>query len=496
MQSLTKKSKIMQNFNGDGLKARLLKGGALLGAGNGMEQALRLGRNMLLARILAPEAFGLMAIILAINAAMESFTQIGIREAIVQNRNSENDTYLNASWWLAFARSVGLLVVGLIASPWIGDFYHISANVFLLQLSFLAILFNGSFSSKAYIALKKMEYSKWVMINHGGGACGILTAIACSLAFHNVLALVVGFVVEAAARCLLSFIICPYVPRLRFSEEHSTALFAYAKGMFGLPILYLVFAQAPIFVLAKVVSPVELGLYSLTASLAQAPVLMAATLMNQMLMPAFSSRKDDKEWLNRTILITTRTMVSVGLPITLFVTLYSGDLLSVIYGSRYTAAAAPFAILFASALLGAFSIPIINVYLAIGQPRLHRRFSCIRAVLVVLLVYPAVKMFGMSGAAATGFIAMAIGYVFQVMRMRRLTNLDVLKYFGCFLFAAGLAVLVYPVWLATNGVFPNDPMKNLLFGIIACAVAYGLLGAAVLKSSRLRNIFWGRESVQ
>jgi hypothetical protein len=105
-------------------------------------------------------------------------------------------------------------------------------------LAFLAILFNGALSARAYIALKKMEFNKWVIIFHGGGIVGILTSVILSFILQGVLALVAGFVVEAAVRCILSFIICPFIPRFKFAEEHLITLFAYARGMFGLPILY------------------------------------------------------------------------------------------------------------------------------------------------------------------------------------------------------------------------------------------------------------------
>jgi O-antigen/teichoic acid export membrane protein len=474
MKRLTNKFKILQNFSGDGFKARLLKGGALLGAGNGMEQALRLVRNMLLARILAPEAFGLMAIILAVNSAMESFTQIGIREAIVQNKHSEDVRYLNAAWWLAFGRSVGLLVVGLLASPWIGKFYGISENIGLLQLSLLAILFNGAVSAKAYIAQKKMEYSKWVVIMHGGGACGILTAIACSIVFHNVLALVVGFVVEAGARCLLSFILCPYVPRFRFSLEHSTSLFRYAKGMFGLPILHFIFTQSPIFVLAKVVSPAELGIYSLAASLAQAPTQMAITLMNQVLMPAFSSRQDNKEWLNQAILKTTRLVVYLCIPAGVYVCFYSHDILSLVYGSQYAVASIPFSILVITTLLSAFTSPIVNVYLALGQPRLHRLFSGIRAFIIMLVIYPAIIMFGLTGAALAALFSMAVSYQFQVARIHGLTNLNTVQYYRIFFNALVASLAVPVVWVCTNNVFSQKTTINLISGFLGCCLVYGL----------------------
>ena len=99
-------------------KGRAAPGGLWLGAGSGSEQCLRLARNMILTRVLAPEAFGLMAIVLSVNAAFESFTQIGIKEAIIQNPNGHEKAYLNGAWWLSLGRSLALYLLVFCAAPY------------------------------------------------------------------------------------------------------------------------------------------------------------------------------------------------------------------------------------------------------------------------------------------------------------------------------------------------------------------------------------------
>ena len=115
MQQITNKIKLLAS--GNSLKARAMKGSFWLGLGSGSEQGLRFLRNIILVRILAPEAFGLMAIVLAVNAAFESFTQIGIKDAIVQNPRGEDDTYLNIAWFMAFGRLILLFITGTFVLP-------------------------------------------------------------------------------------------------------------------------------------------------------------------------------------------------------------------------------------------------------------------------------------------------------------------------------------------------------------------------------------------
>ncbi|MCK9417957.1 MAG: oligosaccharide flippase family protein [Nitrospirae bacterium] len=488
MLRIINKIKSHKLFNADGLKSRLLKGGMWLGAGGAIEQGLRLVRNMILTRILIPEVFGLMAIILAINAALESFTQVGIKEAIIQNPDSEDETYLNGAWWLSFGRSIGLFIMGVVGSLWIVEFYHIQKDLFTLQVSFLVILFNGALSARAYIALKKMEYKKWVYIYSGGGIIGIVVSIILSFIFHNVMALVIGFIFEAGARLVISFIMCPFIPRLKFKEEHLKSLYAFARGMFGLPILYFIYAQAAIFVMGKTLTKSEVGLYSMAFSLAQAPSMLIINMLNQILMPAFSSRQKDNNWLNINTLKSTRLFVILGMPACFFAALYSREILSIIYGRQYAVMSIPFAILFTTTLLGAFSSPMVNVYMAIGKPSLQRLFSGIRAALIIVLIYPAVKEFGSIGAASVVFLSMTISYIFQVIRMNKLTGLDIMKYWKIFIHGTGIAFIVIIMWLLTYNVFSRNPINNLIFGFIGCVVAYGIIGMVYFKSGRTKEV--------
>ncbi|KKQ26769.1 MAG: Membrane protein involved in the export of O-antigen and teichoic acid [Candidatus Magasanikbacteria bacterium GW2011_GWC2_37_14] len=472
--------KIRKIFTNTSLKSRVLKGGFWLGLGGSFEYGLRFLRNIILARILAPEAFGLMAIILAVNAALESFTQIGIKEAIIQSPDGEEDSYLNGAWWLSFVRAIGLFAIAMLSVPFIASFYNVPQNTIMFRISFFTILFNGTLSARAYIAQKKMDYKPWVIISSGGGTIGILAAIGLSLWLHSVWALVIGYVLEAAARCFISFIVCPFLPRLQFRKEHSQALITFSRGMFGLPILLFVFTQADIFVVGKLLSKKELGLYSMALSLAQLPIFLVSTIINPILMPVFSEKQHDKDWINRTLMLSTRIIVLAGTPVACFMALYGRNLLTIIYGHEYVSVAIPFAILLGSTILRAASNPIANVYLAVGQPQLQRYFTGIRAVLMTLMIYPAVKLFGLTGAASAGLIAMIFGYIVQIVRVQAVTNLDTVKYGMIFLHGLLLSLLVIIVWSVAHQT-ASAPLHDILIGLISCVALYGIVGVVTRR---------------
>lgn len=453
----------------DNLKTKATLGTIWLGAGNGFEQGLRLLRNMILTRLLAPEIFGVMAIVIAINTAFQSFTEIGIKQAIIQNPKGQERTYLNGAWWLSFLRAVGLYFLAFAAIPYVSKFYDNPELLPLMRIAFLSLLFNGLMSSRAYVAMKQMDFMKWVIIRHGGGALGIIITIALAFVMRNVWALVIGFTLEAAVRCILSFIICPFRPGFKFEKESLHALLRYSRGMVGLPIFTFIFMRADVFVVGKFCTASDLGLYTMAVGLANLPIQFS-TILAEIMMPAFSKIHTDMKRINQLILKITSVITLFGFPVLIFVILCGKDILSIIYGAQYAQVAVPFAIVFATAVIRICSRPIVTVYFAIGRPGLNRIFVVIRAILIVIIIIPAVKNFGLTGAAMAGFIA-SLSYIFQVFQIRSITDINLYQYSLVYLRALTISIGGIIVWLVAHAIMPSIPFSNLIAGFLSFLLA-------------------------
>src|SRR5580704_9176726 len=90
----------------DGLRAKAMRGGTWLGVGSVAEQAVRFARNMVLTRLLAPGAFGAMAIVMSCSAIVGALVDVQQRSAVIQNPRGREDAYLNAGWWMGMSREI------------------------------------------------------------------------------------------------------------------------------------------------------------------------------------------------------------------------------------------------------------------------------------------------------------------------------------------------------------------------------------------------------
>lgn len=478
--------KAIQGFlHNDSLKSKIFKGSFWLSVGGGAEHILRFLRNMLLTRILAPELFGELANILAINAAFESFTQLGIREAIIQNPRGKEPTYLNIAWWISITRALLLFIAGFLLAPLIANFYKDQSLVAYMRVSFLTIIFNGAMSIRSFTLLKDMKCTRWTIINNGGGILGIFCTIMLSLLYHNIWALVIGYVAESVFRFVLSFCLCFYLPGLKFDKRDTVSLIKFSKGIFGLPIFFFIFRKIDVFVLGKIVSSVSLGIYSMISALAEIPSLFINMALSPMLLPVFSKITNDKKRINR-YLIDLNTLIWVTfLPILAFLW-FSGDvILLYVYGKEYSSQALVFFILFLSTFCRILSLPISNFYIAMGKPENQRFFLIVRVVIMLSVIFPMVKACGPTGAAVSSLLSNIVAYFLQFFYIRKFIDIRISQYLIKMIKSSIIIIPVILPPLVLMKSIPGNQIISMISGICGMVTSYGLLFWIFLKKRAL-----------
>jgi lipopolysaccharide exporter len=281
-------SRLKHQFYGSRLHARIVRGGVWLGTASLTAQAIRFGRNIVLVRVLAPESFGIMAIVLSISSMMDAFTEIGMKEALIQNQRGQERGYVNSAWWLGFARSLIIYALVFALAPKVAAYYALPSLSPLIRVALFALVFTGAISPQAFVALKQLNYKRWAVIQYGSSIAGTLLTVGLALLFRSVWGLALGFVAESASRCILSYALCPFRPSFRIQTDAARDLLRFSRGIFGLSFLNFIFSRSDVFVLGKMISSAQLGIYTIGIYLAQVPASFALEWLAQIFMPLFS----------------------------------------------------------------------------------------------------------------------------------------------------------------------------------------------------------------
>lgn len=420
----------------------------MLAAGTLVERLARFGRNMVLTRIIAPDQFGLMAIVLATIALFEAITEVGVSQAVIQNRRGKLPEFLNVAWWINTVRGLAIFVIAAPLSPLIADFYSEPTLAPILVVAFSSMVFAGMTSPKVYALQRQFRFGESVAITQGAGLLGTGLTLVLGMVWQNVWALVIGTVFEAFVRFVLSFVLCPIRPSLRIDKQSRRELFAFTKGMMGLAFMTFLVSQADIFVLGRVASTQVLGLYSMAVTLAMFPQSLFAKIVQPLVVPILTAFQDSIEQMRAAYLRLERLVWLFGLPMAATMTVAAKPLLTVVYGLPYAAVAVPFGVIAFYSVVYMASMVSFSVYLAMARPELQRSFTLLRALLLVASIYPLSVTFGPVGAASSVLGALVLAMLLQVRNLKRVIGLGFVEYLGT-LRAGVLAGLVVGalVWL-------------------------------------------------
>jgi O-antigen/teichoic acid export membrane protein len=467
---------------GDNLRAKTTRGAALLGSASLGEQASRFARNMLLTRILAPSAFGTMAIVMSSASIVGSLTDVGLRVSVIRNPRGREPAYLNAAWWLAMGRSLGVYAIIFIMAPLVARFYGNVELSALLRVALLGALLEGAMSPRSCLPQKDMKFGRWAAISNGGAVCGVILTVILSFIIPDVWALAIGYCSENVFRCLLSYILCPGLPSFGWDRAAARDLLSYSRGAYGLSFLNLIFTRTDIFVLAKLYSPTALGLYTMAVYLVQTPTGFIQNMVGSTLLPAFAHVQEDHKRLNRVLLEATSWLVVLGLPVVVVIWLYAPSVLRLTYGARYVKSAGPLTVAAAVACLSILNGVITDAFSALGRPALHRRAVAASAVIMIVAIYPASKMLGVVGAQIAALLAIGTSYFLQIVRIRTLTGLDLGRY-GMAFVRVGLvcaAILCGGLGIRHLGL-AEGIAAQIALGLCAFLIAYGICVPSVLR---------------
>ena len=440
-----------------------------------------------------------MVLILSLLSFFETVMEVGVRKSVVQSKDGDTPEYLNMAWWFQGVRSILMYLIAYLASPWLSRFYF-SDKVEILQIyspdelcvllrvAFLYILLNGFTSPKMQILTREFRFFKKMILSQGTVAAGTIVTIILAFTVRNVWAIVIGYLAGMFLLFVFSYIACSFKPRFSLHKESLSAIYQYARGMAGLPILTYFAFNADILVLGKVSGTAMVGMYGMAMVIANTPRDLFSKIISPVLLPAFAEKQTNNESMCRAILTLTRTMVLLLLPGAALAAWCGKTILTIVYPAKYAQVAMVFGVLCFYIVVVIQTIPLAQVFYGIGKPAQQRLFVVFRTILMVVLMYPVVKAFGLMGAAGTLLIVNTAGLSFQVWLLKRDIDLKPSRYAAAWLPGLAAAAIQSIILFAAITFWPGKQYLHLGIGVVSClAIIAGAIFFQIRKGIFLKS---------
>jgi O-antigen/teichoic acid export membrane protein len=352
----------------DGLKARSLRGGAV----TVVAQAAKYGVDVLavavLARLLTPEDFGLVAMVAALLGFLAAFKDAGLSTATVQSARLSHEQ-VSALFWLNVALCLVLVAAVAAASPGVAWFYGDERLVGISLALGASFFFSGLTVQHAALLRRQMRFREVAFVEVGAHLVGTAAAVAAALRGWGYWALVVRALATPCALMLAVWAATPWRPAAPWRARDARNLVRFGGYLAAFRVVNHLGRNLDNVLVGRFLGGAALGLYSKAYGLLMLPLRMVNDPVSDVALPALSRLHSDPARMRSYYYKALGVVVTLSMPVVAWVAAVADSFVLTLLGDQWLAAVDVFRILTIPAFIGTFNVATGWVFVSSGHVR-------------------------------------------------------------------------------------------------------------------------------
>ena len=375
------------------------------------DRSLGLISTIILARLLMPEDFGLVAMAMSIISVLELLSAFNFDVVIIQNPNAERQHYDTAWTFNVLVASASAVLLLLLAIP-AAHFYHeprLEIVMYCLAIGFLA----QGFENIGVVAFRKeLDFNKEFKFLFGKKLISFCVTVPLAFYLQNYWALVIGMVTGKLAGVALTYAVQSYRPRFSLQARHE--LFHFSKWLLFNNILSFLRYRVADFIIGRVSGTHSLGIFNVAFEISNLPTTEMIAPINRAVFPGYAKMAHDITVLRQGFINVIAVIALFAMPAGLGIAAIAELIVKVFLGDKWLDAIPVIQVLAFFGSVTALQTNLMSVFLAIKKPKkLSVLISLQLIILIPMLIISTIK-FGMIGAAWSYLIAaiaiLPVGY--------------------------------------------------------------------------------------
>jgi O-antigen/teichoic acid export membrane protein len=428
-----------------------------------------------LARLLKPEAFGLVAIANAFLALMQTFLNQGFSQALIQRKDLEPE-HLDTAFWTNLAIGGCLSLVSFAIAPWIANGFGQPSLTGILR-GFSPLFLINAFATVQQAVLERNFAFKAIAIRSlVGTVAGGIVGVGLALNGFGVWSLVYQQVVQELISTFVLWKLSQWRPHFRVSLPHFQHLFHFGINIFGFNVLSFLNSRADDFLIGYFLGPIALGYYSIAYRILGIMQLLLVNTSKQVALPTLSKLQHDLSQFREAFYTATQLTSFIAFPCFLGVVTLAPELITLLFGPQWIPSIPVLQVLAFAGILQCVSFFKSSVFIALGKPAWAFQLTLLSACL---------NLVGFTIAVRWGIVAVAVAFlirgclVFPIGQwaVSRLIHSPVLVYLHHFVAPLSSAIVMAIALLTTKQILL--PWVSTLGLLVICsvvgAVVYGLM---------------------
>ncbi len=411
------------------LLQRAVHGGFWVFALRISQQLFRLGRLIILARILAPYDFGLIGIALLMVAVLETFSQTGFQAALIQKKE-EITPYLDIAWTVLVLRGFILFIILYLVAPYVELFFKVYGAKVIIQVIGFSFLLRAFSNIGVVHFQKELEFNKQFIYQFSGTLVDFIVSISAAFILKSVWALVFGLLAGEFTRFIVSYWISSWRPRFRLELEKLGELFNFGKWILGSSVLIFLITQGDDAFVGKLLGVTMLGFYQMAYRISNLPATEITHVISQVAFPTYSKLQNNILELRRTYLKVLLVTTFLSFPIAGLIFILAPDFTRVFLGEKWIPMISAMQVLALAGLVRSIAATTGVLFYAIGKPKIDTKWQVVRLLIIITFIYPLSVKLGILGTSIAVFVSILfsnMGFMFDCVKIIKCSKKELAK---------------------------------------------------------------------
>ncbi len=392
-----------------------------------LDRLIGLISTLILARLLIPADFGIVAMCMSVIAGLQLFTAFGFDVVLIHKQDATRDHYDTV---FTLNLILGLITCGVIAGSagLTAAFYDEPRLINPMLVLAFAFFFRAFENVKVVDFRKDLEFRKEAILRVSQKLCGFAVTIPLAFYLRSYWALVLGTLTLCIASVVLSYVMKPYMPRLSLKKVRE--IFDFSSWLLINNFLIYLELRFGDFVIGKRLGAAALGTMNIAIEVAATPATQLVAAANRAIYPGYAKLVDNHDELVRTYLSVICGISIVAIPVGLGISSVAELIVSVALGEKWVNAALLIKILGLVSVVGALISNTNYIFYALGKPRQLTYFSLLHVCVLLPSMYYLVREMGTVGAAWAMLLANCVSLPTIVLMASRYVPISIGRFFG------------------------------------------------------------------
>ena len=368
-------------------------------------KGLGLISTVVLARLLAPTDFGLVAMAMSVIAALELFRAFSFDTVLIQRQDADR-TYYDTAWTLNILLGLALAVLVLAAALPAAGFYNEPRLPSVMAVLALVSFVTG-FENIGVVAFRKeLAFHREFALRIAQKLSALAITVPVAFALRNYWALVIGTLSSSVISVLLSYYAHPFRPRLSLAAWNH--LLSFSKWLLANEFLWFLRDRSPDYLIGRIAGPDALGVFSISTEISNLPTTELVAPINRAVLPGYAKMAADFGLLREGFLNVIGLVAMLALPAGFGIAAISKVLVHVVLGDKWMAATPIVAVLAVYGGLNALTTNFAALHVAMGRPSTLTRIGIIQIIVFVPMFIGSGYAYGVIGIAWAYLLHVAI----------------------------------------------------------------------------------------